>query len=293
MSRLADAEKAGLSRPPSVKSGEIGNSNGEKETQIRTSAVVEDLEFEATDSDSKLPDKDETANDGSPDELTSVEPAATEETEYIEGVQLFLVLLSVTLACFVMLLDTSIISTAIPRITDQFQSLQDVGWYGSAYQLASAVLQPLTGKIYTNFVIKWSFLAFFFIFELGSVICGAANSSTMLIVGRAVAGIGAAGLMNGGATIVTAAVPVHRRALLVGIIIGVAQMGVVCGPLVGGALTEYSTWRWCFYINVSFVTSIRPCHVKGVKEGEERRVDDSIAVLTCNPSSPLSSPSED
>lgn len=103
----------------------------------------------------------------------------------------------ITLVCFLMLLDISILSTATPKITTDFQSLQDVGWYGAAYQLSSAVLQPLTGKIYTNFKAKWTFFAFFLFFEFGSLLCGVAVSSKMLIVGRAVAGMGASGLQNG------------------------------------------------------------------------------------------------
>ena len=62
--------------------------------------------------------------------------AGTEEYEYITGLKLVIVLASVTLAAFPMLLDTTIIVTAIPRITSDFYSLDDVGWYGSAYLLA-------------------------------------------------------------------------------------------------------------------------------------------------------------
>lgn len=176
---------------------------------------------------------------------------ATEpEQEYLEGFQLVIVTAAVTLVCFLVLLDTSILATAIPRITDEFHSLPDVGWYVGAYQLAGSALQPLAGKLYTYLNNKYTFMAFFAVFELGSLLCGVATSSTMLIVGRAVAGLGMSGLFNGGITIIASSTPLHKRAALMGFLMGFCQLGVVSGPLLGGAFTEYTTWRWCFYINL-------------------------------------------
>src|SRR4051812_26180563 len=101
----------------------------------------------------------------------------TPPKQYLAGLKLFTVLGSLTLVAFLVFLDTSIIGTAIPRITTEFHSLPDVGWYVGAYTLATATLQPLSGKFYTHFNTKVVFLVFVFTFELGSLVCGVASSS--------------------------------------------------------------------------------------------------------------------
>ncbi|OBR16498.1 Efflux pump [Colletotrichum higginsianum IMI 349063] len=155
--------------------------------------------------------------------------------KYLSGASLVVVITCVVVVAWLMFLDSSIIVTAIPAITDEFHSLKDIGWYGSAYHVANAAFQPLTGRIYRYFSSKarnwlptarcgvwcwwinnadskqWSFFAFLVLFEIGSLICGAAPSSVILIVGRVVAGIGSAGIMSGGLTIVAGAVPLERR----------------------------------------------------------------------------------
>ncbi|KAK8055147.1 hypothetical protein PG993_000374 [Apiospora rasikravindrae] len=171
-------------------------------------------------------------------------------TEYPSGVKLNLIMLAVCLAVFLMALDNAIIATAIPKITDQFHSLPDVGWYGSAFLLTASALQLLFGKFYTFFSVKWVYLTAIIVFELGSLICGVAQNSVTLIIGRAVAGLGSAGLMSGSLLILAHSVPLAKRPIYSGMIGGLYGVASVAGPLVGGVLTDKATWRWCFLINL-------------------------------------------
>ncbi|KAI0195441.1 MFS general substrate transporter [Astrocystis sublimbata] len=171
-------------------------------------------------------------------------------SEYPKGIKLLLISVALCLSVFLVALDNSIIATAIPAITDEFQSLADIGWYGSAYLLTTAALQLLFGKLYTYLNLKYVYLTAIVIFEIGSLICGVAKDSPTLIVGRAIAGLGSAGLFSGALLILAHSVPLAKRPLYTGLIGGVYGVASVAGPLLGGVFTDKVTWRWCFYINL-------------------------------------------
>ncbi|KAK5089676.1 hypothetical protein LTR70_001534 [Exophiala xenobiotica] len=175
---------------------------------------------------------------------------AQAEQEYLHGLPLYLLIISLVLTVLIMALDISIVATAIPRITDTFDTISDIGWYGAAFIFTNSALQPMSGKIYTFFPMKQSFIIFIAVFELGSLLCATAVSSPMFIIGRAVAGLGSSGLVNGALSIVALAGPPDKRPLFMAIVMAVASAGQILGPLIGGALTEHASWRWCFYINL-------------------------------------------
>jgi MFS family permease len=146
-----------------------------------------------------------------------------------------------------MTLDNTILSTAIPRITDQFNSLDDIGWYASAYLLTTCALQLIFGKLYTFYNIKWIYLMSVFIFEIGSLLCSVAQNSTTLIIGRAIAGIGGARIFSGAILIISRTVPLHQLPSYTSAIGSMYGIASVAGPLMGGAFTDRLTWRWYFY----------------------------------------------
>lgn len=178
------------------------------------------------------------------EELTQSMAANVPSHGYPNGFKLAIIVVGLCLSVFCMALDNTIIATAIPRITDEFNSLQDIGWYGSAYLLTTCAFQLFYGKLYSLFNIKIVYLAALFFFEAGSLICALAPNSTALIVGRAIAGFGAAGVFTGVLLIIAHICPVHKRPVYTGIAGAMYGPASVVGPLIGGAFTDNVTWRW-------------------------------------------------
>ncbi|KEZ43465.1 hypothetical protein SAPIO_CDS4659 [Scedosporium apiospermum] len=146
------------------------------------------------------------------------------------------------------------LATAIPQITSDFHSLNDIGWYGSSYLIAQMALLPTCGRFYAFYNIKWMYCSSLIIFELGSVVSAVAPNSVALIIGRAISGIGAAGIVSGTTTILSYCVALKTQAKISPIVLGMYSIGSAIGPLVGGSITDSKTltWRFVFWINLPF-----------------------------------------
>ncbi|KAL4967809.1 MDR family MFS transporter [Aspergillus stella-maris] len=154
------------------------------------------------------------------------------------------------LGVFILGFDNTIVGTATPTLTNEFHALNDIGWYGSAYRLTTCSTQFLFGKLYSQFDVKWVLVSAVIILEIGSVVSAAATSSAVFIVGRAIAGCGAAGILNGVLIAISYTVPLRLRPIFNSTVGGLECIAMIVAPVIGGALTTYVSWRWCFYINL-------------------------------------------
>ncbi|KAI9710932.1 MAG: dynein heavy chain [Bogoriella megaspora] len=173
-----------------------------------------------------------------------------EKPEYATGLRLFLIMFTLNFSGLLTALEIGIISTAIPAITDDFHSLDDVGWYGSATFMVTAATSALWGKVYKYCNVRYVFLSTIVIFLVGSIVAASAQSSVAVIVGRAVQGFGIIGTMNGSIIVINYVSHPQKHPMLIGIWTSVFMISTILGPIVGGALTSGTSWRWCFWINL-------------------------------------------
>jgi EmrB/QacA subfamily drug resistance transporter len=147
-------------------------------------------------------------------------------------------------------LDQTIVSTALPQIASELHGLDKLSWVATAYLLTSAVTTPLYGKISDLYGRKKIFQFAIVTFLIGSILCGAAQNMTQLVVFRALQGVGAGGLFSLAFTIIGDVVSPRERGRYMGYFGAVFGVSSVIGPLLGGFLTESLSWRWVFYVNI-------------------------------------------
>ena len=175
----------------------------------------------------------------------------THEAEWKPRFNPWAIALTVTLATFMEVLDTSIANVALPHIAGSLgASQEEATWVLTSYLVSSAVVLPISGWISDRFGRKRFYMTCVALFTLSSILCGFAPSLPLLILARIVQGAGGGGLAPSEQAILADTFPVEKR----GQAFAVYGMAVVCapaiGPTLGGWITDNFNWHWIFFINV-------------------------------------------
>ncbi|KAJ7074727.1 MFS general substrate transporter [Mycena amicta] len=164
----------------------------------------------------------------------------------------WLILLSLCLSLFVSALELTTVSTALPTIAAAIHLSSQPGflWVGTAYSLASTALLPLSGGLAEIFGRRPAMLLAIGCFALGSTLCGSTSTASVMLVGRAVQGLGGGGIRALAVIVLADLVTLEERGVY-GVLTGLIwSVACIAGPVIGGALATHGAWRWLFYLNL-------------------------------------------
>jgi len=163
----------------------------------------------------------------------------------------WLIAISVMLATFMEVLDTSIAAVALPYIAGSLSATNDEAtWVLTSYLVANAIILPASGWLSLRFGRKRFLITCIIIFTVSSFLCGAATSLAMILIARAVQGAGGGALQPLSQAILLESFPADKRGMAMAVFALGVVVAPVLGPTLGGWLTDTYTWRWAFYINI-------------------------------------------
>ncbi|GAA5850102.1 hypothetical protein JCM8547_001011 [Rhodosporidiobolus lusitaniae] len=171
-----------------------------------------------------------------------------DQSSRLQGGQLMLVFFGLQLALFLSFLDSTSVSTAAPDIGRDLNASSSITWVGSAFLLANTSFQIVTSRLSDIFGRKAVLLGSLFLFVLGDLLCGFAQSGVWLYACRGIAGIGGGGINSLSMIIVSDVVSVRDRGKYQGLLGIAIALGSAVGPFLGGVFAQYVTWRWTFWI---------------------------------------------
>lgn len=186
-------------------------------------------------------------------------------------------------AAFVVILNETIMSVALPRLMAEFSvSAATAQWLSTGFMLTMAVVIPFTGWVMNRFTVRQVFVFAMSTFTIGTVVAGLAPLFSVLLAGRVVQAVGTAIMMPLLMTTVLNVVPVSRRGRVMGIISIVIAVAPAAGPTVGGVILEHLTWRWMFgaVFPIALAALVAGAlWVRNVTEPEKIRLDGFSGVL--------------
>jgi DHA2 family multidrug resistance protein len=169
----------------------------------------------------------------------------------LQGGKLLFLTAAIATASFMEILDMTIVNVSVPAISGSLGvSTSEGTWAVSSYMLAAAVMQPLTGWIGRRFGEVRTFVTSIVLFMLFSALCGLATSLPMLVAARLIQGLVSGPMMSVAQAILLRNYPIERRGMAIALWAMVIILAPICGPILGGYITDNLSWPWLFYINL-------------------------------------------
>lgn len=172
--------------------------------------------------------------------------------------RLLIIMSSIWVGGFLAAVDITLIATLTGPISESFGSLSLISWLASAYFIANAALQPLSGKLTDIFGRRAGLIFSNIFFAIGNLICGLATEDWVIVVGRVVAGAGGGGLTTIATFVASDLIPLRKRALWQGYSNLCYGVGAGLGGVFGGWVNDVWGWRWAFLaqIPVTLVSTV-------------------------------------
>ncbi|KAI1383552.1 putative multidrug resistance protein fnx1 [Hypoxylon trugodes] len=182
--------------------------------------------------------------------MSQIDITAPETSSSSHGWRFWAIMTSMAVASLLAGLDATAVSTAMPSMINDLGTSQGFMWIANSYLLTTTAFTPIFGQTANIFGRRALTLFAIATFAVGSAIAGPAPTLAVLVVGRAIQGIGCAGLNTMVEMVVCDLVPLRERGKFMGFIFAIYAISTTVGPLVGGAFASYVTWRWIFYLNI-------------------------------------------
>ncbi len=178
-------------------------------------------------------------------------PVAAAEYPPLRGGRLLLLTAAIAASAFMEILDMTIVNVSVPAISGSLGTSNSEGtWVISSYMLTAAVVQPLSGWIARRFGEVRTFITSVCLFMLFSAICGIATSLPMLVAARLIQGLVSGPMVSVAQAVLLRNYPIQRRGMAIALFAMVIIVAPICGPIIGGWVTDNLSWPWLFYINL-------------------------------------------